>query len=415
MSEHLSIVGLSNEYTPDSAGWVRLAPWGDHPKTRAVRDGQGLRMERWVQRLHREDGERLAQQVNGLWGKVRRAFASVPVYARHPDLGTMAPETGAARQEEVPVGGVSRMEAREDGLYAQIGLFPAGRAAVENEGLKWLSPFWWVAPMAPPAGAAAETLWGRPVGIISVGLTDNPNLEGGQALANQRPPQGVTPEPGTGAGSAATKFSEANPTMKPLLIGLLVANGVAIANDATDDVALKHLNDLLARQRSDLTALGNEKGTLTGRVSQLEADLSAEKQAHAQAKTALETAKTALANATELAVPALVDLAIREGRVAVADRDARIAKLKGAADLKADAQALANEQVRYPVGGGGTSATQGDRRGDANATTPDGAERQLIGLANEAVKAGRCADFTAAWLETKTTHPHLHETLAKKA
>ncbi len=80
----------------------RLAPWGDHPKTRSVRDGQGVRMERWVQRLHREDGERLAQQVNGLWGKVRRAFASVPVYARHPDLGTISPETGAARQEDVP-------------------------------------------------------------------------------------------------------------------------------------------------------------------------------------------------------------------------------------------------------------------------------------------------------------------------
>jgi hypothetical protein len=413
MNQHLSIVGLSNEFTPDSAGWVRLAPWGDHPKTRVVQDGAGPRLERWVQRLEREDGERLAHQVNGLWGKVRRAFASVPVYARHPDLGAMSPETGAERQEEVPVGGVSRMEAREDGLYAQIGLFPAGRTAVENEGLKWLSPFWWVAPMVPPTGATPGTLWGRPVGIISVGLTDNPNLEGGQALANQRPPQGVTPQPGTGAGSAPTRISEATPTMKPLLIGLLVANGVAIANDASDDAVLKNINELLARQRTDLTALGNEKGTLSGRVTQLEADLNAEKTAHSQAKTALETARTSLANATELAAVAHVDLAIREGRVAVADRESRIARLKAAADLKADTQALANEQVRYPVGSQGSSAS-GDRRADANPASADEAQRQLLALANEEIKAGRAADFHQAWLNTKSSHPKLHESLAKK-
>lgn len=419
MSENTPQIGLANEFNPDSAGWVRLTPWGEYPKIRTVKDSRGgVRTERWMQILKPEDGLKLASQVNGLVGRLKRAFQSVPVYARHPDLGIVSPETGATTDTPVPVGGLNRLEVRDDGLYGQIGLFDAGRVAVENEGLKWLSPFWWVQPIDAPAGAPNGTQYGRPVGIISVGLTDNPNIPGGEALANQGPPQGVTHPAGTGAESHRHRQSKSESEMKSLLIGLLVGQGIALANDASDDVVLKSANDYIGRLRTDLTALGNEKASLTTRVAALETELNAEKAAHATAKTALEASKTSLANERAIAAPQIVDLAIHQGRVPVAERDARIAKLKGASDLQGEVTALSNEAVRYPVGGGAASGDRradGDRRANATPGTPDEAERQLLALANEAVKSGQAPDYQSAWLATKSSHPQLHETLAKKS
>lgn len=415
MSVQVSFFGLANEFTPDSAGWVRLAPWGAHPKTRTVRDARGVRTERWVQVLSRGDGENLVRRAGGLWGRLKRSFQSVPVYARHPDLGRVSPETGTSDETPVPVGGISRLEAREDGIYVQVGLFPEGRVAVENEGLKYLSALWWVERIDPPADAPNGTQFGRPIDLISVGLTDSPNIQGGDALANQAPPQGVTPSAGTGAKSARTDGpiqEDPESKMKSLLIGLLVGQGVALANDASDDVVLKSANELLAKLRTDVTALGNEKSTLTSRVTALEADLVAERTAHTTAKTALEATKAALGNERAIAAPVIVDLAITQGRIPIAEREARIARVKGATDLAAETTALANEAVKHPVGG---SSASSDRRADATAGTPDDAERKLLALANEAVRAGQALNFTDAWNATKASHPALHETLAKKA
>jgi hypothetical protein len=253
------------------------------------------------------------------------------------------------------------------------------------------------------------------VDIISVGLTDQPNIDGGDALANQAPPQGVTASTGNGAKSARTDGPDQEAPeskMKSLLIGLLVGQGIALANDASDDAVLKSANELLAKLRTDVTALGNEKATLTSRVTTLESDLVAERTAHTTTKTALEATKAAIANERAIAVPAIVDQAIHQGRLSIAERDARIVKLKGAADLVADATALANEAVKHPVG---FSSAAGDRRADATANTPDDAERKLLAIANEAVRAGQAADLSAAWMATKATHPALHETLAKKS
>jgi hypothetical protein len=415
MSDQIRIFGLSNEFTPDSAGWVRLAPWGEHPKTRTVRDVRGVRTERWVQVLGRGDGETLVRRAGGLWGRLKRSFQSVPVYAGHPDLAQVSPETGKSDETPVPVGGISRLEAREDGLYVQVGLFPDGRTAVENEGLKYLSALWWVERIDPPAGAPNGTQYGKPIDLISVGLTDSPNIQGGDALANQGPPQGVTASAGTGAKSARTDGpiqEDPESKMKSLLIGLLVGQGVALANDASDDAVLKSANELLAKLRTDVTALGNEKTSLTSRVTALEGDLTAEKSAHSTTKTALETSKTALANERAIAAPAIVDLAITQGRIPIAEREARITRVKGATDLAAETTALANEAVKHPVGAG---ATSGDRREDSAATTADEAERKLTAIANESIKSGQAADWSTAWMATKQTHPALHETLAKKA
>lgn len=199
--------------------------------------------------------------------------------------------------------------------------------------------------------------------------------------------------------------------MKHLLIGLLAAQGVALANDSTDDAVFRASNDLVKRLTDERSALANDKSTLTAKVTELESTLTAEKTARTQAETALGNEKAALANERKAHATALVDLAIAQGKIAVADRDSRISTLTGAQDFTAAAAALANESVKHRVAGG----DQGERRGDAGATNADEASRKLLALCNEDVRAGRAQDFSSAWESSKASHPALHEAIAKKA
>jgi hypothetical protein len=413
MKEGTAQIGLENDWSPDAAGWVRLARYGEHPKTRTVeRPGGGVQRETWIQVLDKPAATQMANQFNGLVGRLRRAIRSVPVYVGHPDLATVSPETAAAIGDMTPVGATNRLQARDDGLYAQLSLFPSGQAAVENDGLKKLSPLWWVEPIGA-AAAVGQPIRCRPHTLISIALTDQPNLAGGEALANQtRTPEGVTPSAGSGARSASYGDSSEDLThMKHLLIGLLAAQGVVLANDATDDTVFARINERLTKLNGDLTALGNEKATLTSRVAGLEADLTAEKAARTKADGDLAAARTALGNERKARATALVDLAIHKGQLPIADRDVRITALFTAADFDAAATALGNEKARFNTGSGSAS---GERRSDANAS-PAAASTQLMALANELVQTGKAPDWNAAWQLTKTTHAGLHEQLAAKA
>lgn len=401
--------GLSNELVLDDSGWALLSPFGEHPKTRTIRTAQGESTETWLQVLDRDAAEAMAQKFNSPWARVKRAISSVPVFARHPDLASVAPETVTGQQgPEIPVGSVNRLEVRPKGLYAQIALFPAGREAVANERLRWMSPFWWVEPIGASGGGARR---GRPVELISVGLTDRPNIGQGEALDNQRPPEGVTPQSPTGSGSERHRNDPIEePRMKDLIIGLLAGHGIPLANDAKDDAVLGQVSNRLTKLTTDLTALGNEKAALTTKVTGLEAELQTEKAAIKTANTNLETARTALGNERKARATVAVDLAIQRGQLAVADRDARIAKIVGATDAEAEFTSLANEASRFRTSG----AASGDRRTDAAASTADDASKQLLAVANELVRKGDQPDFESAWRATKATHTALHEAMAKK-
>lgn len=408
MSTRHEIFGLANELVLDDSGWALLSPFGEHPKTRTVRTAQGERAETWLQVLDRESAEAMAQKFNSPWSRVKRAISSVPVFVRHPDLASVSPETVAENQgTEMPVGSVNRLEVRPKGLYAQISLFPAGRDAVANERLRWMSPFWWVEPIEASGGLKR----GRPVELISVGLTDRPNITQGEALDNQRPPEGVTPQSKSGSGSERNQNDPIEePRMKNLLIGLLAAHGIALANDAKEDDVFGHVHTRLAKLGSDLTALGNEKAVLTTKVATLEGEIAAGKTALAEAKAGAETARTALGNERKQRATLAVDIAILRGQLAPADREARIAKIAGAQDPEAEFTSLANEATRFKT----TSATTGDRRADAGVTTADDASKQLLAVANELVRKGEQPDFESAWRSTKQTHTALHEAMAKK-
>lgn len=140
-----SLIGLANELPTTTDGWVKLSPYGDFPKIRTIRNSEGaLVTEKFLQRIDAQAARGLERKFNSVWGRMKRFFVGAPVYKHHPDLARHQPNTVVTMlaSDGEPKGLFTGLEARTDGLYARLVLLPAGREAVEREGLKYLSPFW---------------------------------------------------------------------------------------------------------------------------------------------------------------------------------------------------------------------------------------------------------------------------------
>lgn len=378
-----ALIGLANEI--DGEGWLKLSTYGDSLKTRITKTATGEEhAEAFLQRLDRPTAEKLSTGFNSLWGKFRRAISAVPVYEGHPDLTSIDPSQvgNPGADNSAPVGSINRLEARDDGLYAQIGLFPKGQA-LANEGRKWISPFWWVEESTRQDKPGVTIV--HPYQLISGGLTDKPNIKSGQPLANEHP--------------------QLQQIMKQLLIGLLAARGIALANDAPETDILGKTAGIITSLEGEVTTLKGERTALANEKTALTAERDAVKTALTTAEQTAAAARTALANERTAHAEALVDLAIAQGKVAVADRATRIATLTGATTPEAFAAArtaLANEAVKHKV----DPTTTGARR---NGAVGNPRER-LIALENSDPYRG-IADYSARFNAILRDHPDLKAAL----
>ena len=362
------LIGLANEI--DEQGWCKICPYGESSKITASRDG---RINTYIQVMDQEGAIALANGFNSLWGRMKRAIASVPLFDGHPDLTRIDPnQSGGSRQPETPVGSINRLEARDNGLYAQVALFPSGQA-LANDGKKFISPFWWTAE----AETRGDLKVVRPFELISGGLTSRPNIQGGEALANTQ------------------TLNVGSSNMKAHIIGFLAARGFALANSASDEDCLARVIGITTKLEADLTAanadkaaLANEKTALANEKAALITERDTAKSDVTKATENATQATTALANERGALSEALVDLAIAQGRIAVADRDARIKRLKEATDFSSEKTALANESVKHST----TAGT--DRKGEAKFDAT--ARHQLHALCNERMQSDKLG-FNEAW------------------
>jgi hypothetical protein len=97
---------------------------------------------------------------------------------------------------------VSDLQARPDGLYGYFKWAPTGRDLLENAHYKHLSPRW--AMRALPDGCF------EPVRLLSIGLTNTPNIPG-ETIANEDPgAPGARPHSANGAdGTPVTRSAHA--------------------------------------------------------------------------------------------------------------------------------------------------------------------------------------------------------------
>ncbi len=162
-------------------GWVQVTPCGDFPHV-----GAGV-----TQVIDREACDRIAADFNG--HKSDANFPGVLVDFDHFSLDTEKSSEAA--------GWISDLESRDTGLWARVRWSDAGLSAVRGGRFRLMSPVF-------PPPSACEDLGGgkiRPVMLVSVALTNEPNIRGGRPIANRKAEGGgLRPEDGGEAPDGAT-------------------------------------------------------------------------------------------------------------------------------------------------------------------------------------------------------------------
>lgn len=149
-------------------------------------------------------------------------------------------------KSSIAAGWIANVEARDNGLWAQIRLSSKGREDIEGGNYRFVSPAW--------LRAEVEELGNnriRPLRLDSAGLTNNPNLRGMVPLSNR-----------TGGAPA-----EHNTTKKRMMNRLMETLGLSA--DANEDSALNALNTLSNR----LAEAEKKNGTLEGELKNSNAQL----------------------------------------------------------------------------------------------------------------------------------------------
>ena len=133
-----------------AGGWVLLAPYGNWPNA----DG--------LQKFERSDAEAIVGNFNSFANTVAR-FMGLPWYVGHPDH----PSFAARFKDTASKGRIKQLEAREDGLWANVKWNDEGKKLISEEAFHGHSVNWKV--RRDGAG------W-RPVSLKSVGFTNEPNI-----------------------------------------------------------------------------------------------------------------------------------------------------------------------------------------------------------------------------------------------
>lgn len=279
----------------------------------------------------------------------------------HPDVPGLENEYPDKRA----YGWIEELVAKEDGLYGRVKWSDSGKELLANAHYKFLSPFW-----------NAETVqeggkkYFRPVELVSVALTNKPNLP-------------VNP--------LANEERKENTMERAILIALL-----GLANEATDEqikTAITNNKQAAVTQAEAATALSNEKTAHGSTKSNLELQLA--------------NARTELANHKKGRIELMVDSAIKEGRVPVANRGQWIADLE--TDFVGKSAALANEKVTVPTQS--KTGAMGNRRDPVALANEQAINRQVRALMNEKTAKGMAYDD--AWALVQQERPELFKAMVQ--
>src|SRR6478672_4532326 len=109
----------------------------------------------------------MVKRFNSFRGKLGRLFSGAPFYIGHPDM----PQSSELADRKA-YGWIMELEAREDGIYGRVKWSKAGLDLLKNAHFKYLSPYWSCDQIPGPTNRPTF----RPTNLISVGLTNQPNL-----------------------------------------------------------------------------------------------------------------------------------------------------------------------------------------------------------------------------------------------
>jgi hypothetical protein len=209
------------KFTITQPEWLQLSPYGDFPHTRGL------------QRVDRGAAERMAAQFESWSGRLGRLFGGVPIYVGHPD--TALSSDAADRRA---YGWVLELQAREDGLYGRAKWSDAGLELLRNGHFKFLSPYWEAKEVAAENGRRVY----QPIALLSVGLTNQPNLPV-RPLANEateHPVDGELPAERNECSPDASSAGEAAAATTPVMHTVSCTNELGARRLELQGHALRH-------------------------------------------------------------------------------------------------------------------------------------------------------------------------------
>ncbi len=343
-----TLVAFQNEMAIGSDGWAQIAPFGDFPGLAILRGEGGFTREKAIQRMDRAAVTQMVNEYQQTRKGLSRFLKSRPLYLGHPDV----PGCEAQYPDKSPKGVFSNLACREDGFFGELLLTEEGEALVSGRRYRALSGRWEAEYIGEENGVKIY----RPTKFHSAGLTNNPNLP--VQLLNEAAP-------------ATSQL------MKNKLIALLTARGLPLAADPTD-AQLEEGLDRLAAQAGQSATLVNEK-------TQLAAAFAAERSAR---------------------IGALLDQALREGRITLAERPDWEKRLGSEAAFANELEALARAVPAVK------SASIALGRGDRKAEIANIADRHelIADLVRQEMDACKC-DYDAAFARVQKKYSQLFQAM----
>ena len=328
----LAIAPISEE-VGHADHWFQVSPFGRFPH----RIG--------LQVFDRQAANSIVARFKSARDRLARLWRGLPVFVGHPDLD---PKTYPDHRK---YGSIQDLEVRADGLWARPKWSRAGREIVNDEHYDFQSPLWNMEPVPDEAGAF------RPVELLSVGLTNRPNIPGKPVGANITHP--AAPDP-----------------MRNKLIARFGLKPLAGADEVTD----AQIEQALDAQRT----AANERPALAQQLAAANEARAAERRARIAEK---------------------LTLAASGGRITAAEQPGWQARFEQDFD-GADA-ALARLVPAMNTRATMLTAHLGGRNGGATALS----RATRIQAANEAVdahmKATGTSDYQAAFVHVQRTKPDL--------
>ena len=364
-------VGASNEaVTADDEGWIRLVTFGDH------KHPNGL------QRLTRRAADKMVSNFRSFVNQMIQKFKGdpgLPIYIGHPDDAQFANQPG--HQDTRAHAWIIDMQSRDDGLYIKPKWSNTGKEILDNAHFKYLSPRWMMNKLG-------QRLF-EPIRLISVGLTNNPNILG-DAVANEQ---------------------QKESTMKELLKKLLEklgfsneqATAVADGGDGApteEDILGKVVN--LAANAAEADKLKKDKEDLEGKLTTANEAKAKAKRDLAASEESRKDAETLFTNERKGRIGAMLDLSIKEGRITQANRKEWEDKLEKADGEEFTTAANELSKLNPTINTRSKTGNLGERKPSMAASN------EFTEKCEDYMRDHDC-DWETAWSNCKTKHKELYD------
>jgi phage I-like protein len=359
---------MSNVEAGALSGWVQVSPYGQFPHPLGL------------QQLDQESGNAMAGEFNSVLGKLKRGFGGRPWYRGHPDTNPTKYPDGEA------YGWINGVEARNDGVYANVDWTPKGEQLIRDRSYKYFSPVW----DAAPANVGGKRVV-RPYKLVSVGFTNMPNIPVA-GLGNEE----ISTE------SEAEQAEAQQQQEEQMILPNSILKTLGFADDAkpTEEEIVtaweKHTQEVDA-----LRTTAEANTTAANELPTLQTALENEKKSVKNLSDQLAETATAFDTERSERIELIVSSAIANGRITKADAEKWKTELKEdfagkSVELANVKPALANEVLTKDLGKQQAAVESG--------ATPRETARAL---ANEKVKGGK--RFEVAWQEVKRERPDLFQ------